>query len=131
MKLRRPTVVVLGIAFGVAACYTPPELPPVARPKSAPAPPTRTVDTVDDYFGVEVADPYRWLEAVDAPEVSDWVDAQNRHSASWLEQVEGREAIRVRLEQLWNFERWTSPEHRGGWWLWRHNDGLQNQGAAP
>ena len=68
-------------------------------------PRTRRVDQVDVYFGVKVADPYRWLEADirTSPEVADWVAAENKITAAYLAAIPQREAIRRRLTELWNF----------------------------
>ncbi|MCH2135881.1 MAG: prolyl oligopeptidase family serine peptidase [Phycisphaerales bacterium] len=92
-------------------------------------PETRRGDTVDVYHGVEVRDPYRWLEADvrEAPEVSDWVDAQNEVTFGYLEQIEHRKDIRRRLEQLWDYEKSSSPRKVGDKYYLTRNDGLQNQ----
>src|SRR5690606_10382734 len=70
-----------------------------------PYPDTRTVDQADDYFGTTVADPYRWLEDDNAPETEAWVEAQNRVTFDYLEQIPSRDEIRQRLTELWNYER--------------------------
>ncbi len=102
--------------------------PPAERWAAVPPPPpTRTVDAVDDYHGIEVADPYRWLEDVDSDEVSRWVDLQNARTEAFLDAVPERAAIRSRLTELWTYPKWTAPERHGPWWFWRRNDGLQNQ----
>lgn len=90
-------------------------------------PTTRTVDVVDDYHGTQVADPYRWLEDLDAPEVQAWIAAQNAASEAFLANVPQRETLRARLTELWNFARRSPPKRAGERWLWRLNDGLQNQ----
>ncbi len=65
-----------------------------------PPPPTRRDDVVDVLHGVEVADPFRWLEAGDDPSTRAWVEAQNDHTRSLLDAVPGREAILGRLTGL-------------------------------
>jgi len=90
-------------------------------------PATRTVDVVDDYHGTQVADPYRWLEDLDAPEVKAWVTAQNAASEAFLAAVPQRDALQRRLTELWNFPRKSPPVRAGQRWLWRLNDGLQDQ----
>lgn len=90
-------------------------------------PRTRTVDQVDDYHGTKVADPYRWLEDPDAPEVRDWIAAQNRVTQGWLGEVGARPALRARLAELWDHPRAGAPWHRGGVWFQMRNTGLQNQ----
>jgi len=82
---------------------------------------------VDEYFGVKVADPYRWMEDVDSPEVKEWIEAENRLTESWLAAVPEREAMKRRLMELVNFERYTPPVRRGARYFYSHNTGLQNQ----
>ena len=60
----------------------------------------RKGDVVDDYHGTKVADPYRWLEDVDAPETRGWVEAENRVTFAYLEQIPERERIRRRLTDV-------------------------------
>jgi prolyl oligopeptidase len=90
-------------------------------------PRTARVDQVDDYHGVKVADPYRWLEDDNSAETKAWVEAQNRVSSAYLNAVPAREAIRERLTTLWNYERYGVPFKRGGRYFIFRNDGLQNQ----
>jgi prolyl oligopeptidase len=90
-------------------------------------PVTRTVDQSDDYHGVKVADPYRWLEDANSAETHDWVVAQNKLTQSYLSQIPGREAIKTRLTRLWNYERFSVPFKEGGRYFYNRNDGLQNQ----
>jgi len=90
-------------------------------------PKTKTVDQVDDYHGVKVADPYRWLEDTDSADTHDWVEAENKLTFSYLEQIPFRGAIRDRLTKLWNYERFTVPAQQGGRYFYQHNNGLQNQ----
>src|ERR1700686_4994321 len=66
-------------------------------------------DQVDDYHGTKVADPYRWLEDTDSAETHAWVEAENKLTFGYLEQIPYRQAIRDRLTKLWNFERYTVP----------------------
>jgi prolyl oligopeptidase len=81
----------------------------------------------DDYHGVLVADPYRWLEDVDGQETRGWIEAQNAVTSAFLDGIDQRDAIRQRLTELWNFERYSEPVQRGGRYFFTRNDGLQNQ----
>lgn len=92
-----------------------------------PYPESRRCDQVDVYHGIEVADPYRWLEDLDSDETRSWIDAQNRVTAAWLRSIPQREEIRQRLTQLWNYERYGMPVKEGGRCFFVRNDGLQNQ----
>src|SRR5215207_1473875 len=67
-------------------------------------PPARKSDQLDNYHGVKVADPYRWLEDLDSEQTSAWVAAQNRVTSAYLAAIPEREAIRKRLTELWNYE---------------------------
>ncbi len=84
-------------------------------------------DVVAEYHGVKVPDPYRWMEDIDSPATRAWVEAEGKLSRDYLNAIPGREAIAERLKQIWNFERWSPPEHHGHYWFYTHNDGLQNQ----
>jgi prolyl oligopeptidase len=90
-------------------------------------PKAKTVDQIDDYHGVKVSDPYRWLEDTDSADTHDWVEAENKLTFSYLDQISYRGAIRERLTKLWNYERFTVPGKQGGRYFFGHNDGLQNQ----
>ncbi len=90
-------------------------------------PETRRDDVVDTLHGVEIADPYRWLEDLDSEATADWVRRQNEVTEAYLATVEQRSAIRDRLEQLWDHEKYGVPERKGGRVFYRRNSGLQNQ----
>ena len=80
-------------------------------------PETKTVETVDDYFGTKVADPYRWLENNDSPEVAAWVEAQNKVTFAYLDQIPYRSAVKDRLTKLFNYPKYGSPRRRGEWFI--------------
>ena len=90
-------------------------------------PEARRSDHVDDYFGTKVADPYRWMENLDSPEVKSWVEAENKLTFSYLETIPQRAAIKDRLTRLWNYERYSAPYKRGNRYFYAKNNGLQNQ----
>ncbi|RMG14241.1 MAG: S9 family peptidase [Deltaproteobacteria bacterium] len=90
-------------------------------------PKARRGDVVDEYHGVKVPDPYRWLEDPDSPETRAWIEAENRLTFSYLERIPEREAIRRRLETLWNYEKYGVPVKKGGRYFYEYNPGLLNQ----
>jgi prolyl oligopeptidase len=90
-------------------------------------PETRKVDQVDEYHGVKVADPYRWLEDANSPETAAWVEAQNKLTFDFLRRIPARERIRERVEQLWDYEKSGVPFKEGGRYFFSKNTGLQNQ----
>ncbi|MBD2259280.1 prolyl oligopeptidase family serine peptidase [Pseudanabaena sp. FACHB-2040] len=90
-------------------------------------PDSHQADQVDTYHGLEVPDPYRWLENPQSDEAQQWIEAQNRVTFSFLEGLKGRDRINQRLTQLWNYERYSIPFKEGGQYFYFKNDGLQNQ----
>jgi len=88
---------------------------------------TRRTNVVDDYHGVKVADPYRWLEDDNSPETRAWVEAQNKVTSGYLQQMPELPAIKARLTRLWHYERYGVPFKEAGRYFFTRNDGLQNQ----
>jgi prolyl oligopeptidase len=128
----------------IAACSTTPNLETPSPlnvitqeqlPAAAPAQPTlaypqtRRQDVVETQFGTQVADPYRWLEndVRQDKEVAEWVAAQNRVTDSYLESLPGRDRLKQRMTELYNFERVGIPRKEGGRYFYQRNTGLQNQ----
>jgi prolyl oligopeptidase len=114
----------LGLAALVAAAASESQSAPLAYP------PARRGTQVDDYHGVKVADPYRWMEDIDSAETRAWVAAESGLSRRYLDAAPGRAELIARLREIWNCERWTPPEHHGTNWFYTHNDGLQNQAVV-
>ncbi|MCM2679933.1 prolyl oligopeptidase family serine peptidase [Echinimonas agarilytica] len=90
-------------------------------------PDTRKDDVVDSYFGVEVADPYRWLEDDRSAETAAWVKAENKVTFDYLEQIPYRQALRDKLKTLIDYEKVSAPFKEGDYTYFYKNDGLQNQ----
>ncbi len=90
-------------------------------------PETKTVDTVDTYFGEEVKDPYRWLEDDRSDETGAWVKAQNEVTGDYLDKIPYRQELKERLEEIWNYEKISAPFVEGDYTYFYKNDGLQNQ----
>ncbi|HMG72559.1 MAG TPA: prolyl oligopeptidase family serine peptidase [Pyrinomonadaceae bacterium] len=90
-------------------------------------PETKRGEVVDDYFGTKVPDPYRWLEDDNAPEVASWVEAENKVTFGYLNQISYRQQIKERLTKLLNYPKYTAPTRRGEYFFFGKNDGLQNQ----
>ena len=88
---------------------------------------TKKVDTVDTYFGVEVSDPYRWLEDDRSKETEEWVTEQNKVTFGYLDSIPFRAELKERLSSLWNYEKVGSPFKEGDFTYFYKNDGLQNQ----
>ena len=91
-------------------------------------PETRKDNTVDTYFGTEVADPYRWLEDDASEETAAWVEAQNKVTFHYLSKIPFRGKLLQRLTEVVNYEKVGVPSRRkNGKWYYYRNDGLQNQ----
>jgi prolyl oligopeptidase len=129
------------LAVVVGGCATVPS-PAPAPTRTAPMtelryPTPRADGQRDVYHGVEVADPGRWLEALESSEVHDWVAAQNAVSEPFLASLPAREPFRARLAALWNYERWGEslegmhsfevPVSRGSRTFFLYNRGTDDQ----
>ncbi len=90
-------------------------------------PETKKVDTVTDYFGTKVKDPYRWLENDRSAETEDWVKAENKVTYNYLEKIPYRQQLNKRLSQLWNYEKLGAPHKEGDYFYFSKNNGLQDQ----
>ena len=112
------SLLALGILLAPAAAQTAQK---IVYPES------KRVDQTDDYHGVKVADPYRWLENLDSAETHAWVEAQNKLTFAYLNDIPARAQIKQRLTKLWNFERYGLPQKHGSRYFYTKNNGLQNQ----
>jgi prolyl oligopeptidase len=90
-------------------------------------PETRKDNVTDNYFGTDIADPYRWLEDDNSEETGDWVKRQNEVTFAYLNQLPGRELINSRLTELMDYPKVSPPFKRAGKYFYSRNDGLQNQ----
>jgi prolyl oligopeptidase len=93
----------------------------------SPYPPARTDNVVDTLHGVEVRDPYRWLEDADSPAVNDWVERQNQYTRSVLEPLADRDRVHARLDALLRIGSIGTPAPRRGRYFYTRRDGTQNQ----
>ncbi len=90
-------------------------------------PKPHTVSQTDNYFGTNVADPYRWMEDLDSTDTKAWVDAENTITADYFKPLNFRAALHERLLKLADYERFSAPEQHGGRYFYSRNGGLQNQ----
>ncbi|MEP7253918.1 MAG: S9 family peptidase, partial [Ginsengibacter sp.] len=72
-------------------------------------PETKKVDQVDNYFGTNVADPYRWLEDDNSEETKQWVQAENKVTEDYLSKIPFRAKVHATLEKMWNYAKYSSP----------------------
>lgn len=90
-------------------------------------PEAKKVNQIDDYFGVKIPDPYRWLENTDSDEVKEWIEEENKVTFSYLKQIPYRNKIKERLREIWNYPKYSQPFKAGDYYFFYKNDGLQNQ----
>lgn len=90
-------------------------------------PVTKKSDVKENYHGVEVADPFRWLEDDNSAETKAWVIEQNKVTFNYLQTIPFRNKVKERLSEMWNYPRIGSPSKEGNWYYFSKNDGLQNQ----
>ena len=88
--------------------------PITASAQSVSYPHSARIDVVDNYHGTSVTDSYRWLEALDSGEVTEWVSAQNAVSRPYLASLSGAEGLKERITELWDYERYSVPFTAGG-----------------
>jgi prolyl oligopeptidase len=120
MNLRAAQIVVLTACLSSCTNST-------VKDTSIAYPPSAKGDVVDDFFGTRVADPYRWMEALDSREVADWITAQNRVTTAYLDTLPMRARFRERITQLWDYPRVGIPVREGGRYFYDKNSGLQRQ----
>ena len=90
-------------------------------------PAARKGDQVDTYHAVQVPDPYRWLEDDNSPETAAWIEAENKVTFPYLERIPYRKDFHDRVEQLNNYAKYSAPSHKGPYFFFSKNEGLQNQ----
>ncbi|MCX6143390.1 MAG: prolyl oligopeptidase family serine peptidase [Ignavibacteriales bacterium] len=122
MRVARTNSILLIAVFAALAL-----LPAQLTGQQLQYPQTKKVDHVDTYFGVKVADPYRWLEDDNSTETAQWVEAENKVTFGYLEKIPYRQQVKQRLENLYNYPKYTAPFRGGENFFFRKNDGLQNQ----
>jgi prolyl oligopeptidase len=87
---------------------------------------TRKVADIEEFHGIKVADPYRWLENLDSEDTRAWIQSQNQLTFAYLGDIPARARIKERLTKLWNYEKY-SVFKAGGRYFQFKNTGLQNQ----
>ena len=119
-------VLILVVSVALTACSrtaAEPQRPELQYPVTA------TVEHVDTYHGINVPDPYRWLEddVRESEAVANWVEGENAVTFAYLDSIPARDLIKERLTELWDYDRYSLPVKEGGHYFFHHNGGLQNQ----
>src|SRR5690606_32534516 len=117
------TVCIVIFATILSGCK---QTPPPREIMKLDYPETKKVDEVDNYFGTDVPDPYRWLEDDMSEETKSWVTTQNELTFGFLDKIPFRAEINQKLSDMWNYERVSSPFKEGDYTYYYKNDGLQN-----
>ena len=92
-------------------------------------PPTPRENVHDDYHGTRVPDPYRWLEDLDSKATAGWVNEQMEFSRSVFDRLPGRERVKSRLSELWNYSRTELPWREGQRIYFHENGGNEQQSS--
>ncbi len=87
-------------------------------------------DTVDTYGETKIADPYRWMEDLNSPEVKAWVEAENAVTFKYLDALPQRDVLKKRITELYDYPRVTPPHYEGRHWFYSRNTGLQRQNVV-
>jgi len=120
MKTKTLNLLVLTCIIALAACSE-------KKIKVMEYPKTKKGEVVDTYFGVKVADPYRWLEDDKSKETADWVKAENTVTFDYFSKIPFREGIKKKLTKMWNYPKYGTPFFKGKYFFFFKNDGMQNQ----
>ena len=100
---------------------------PVALFGQLKYPDTKKENIVDDYNGVKVEDPYRWLEDDNSEQTKAWVQEENKVTFDYLSKIPYRDKIKKRIEEMWNYPKYGAPFQKEDHYYFQKNDGLQNQ----
>lgn len=114
--MKRKTLVLLNIAFAMSMN---------AQQFQGSYPDSKKTDQTDTFFGVEVKDPYRWLEDDLSADTKKWVVVENKLTFGYLDQIPFREKLKNQLTEIWNYERISAPFKEGDFTYFYKNDGLQ------
>ncbi len=121
MKKISFSILFLSAIAMITSCHQQKKIEPVQYPE------TKKCDTVDNYFGTAVPDPYRWLEDDYSEETANWVKAQNAVTQQFLSQIPYREQMKSHLMDIMNYPKEGAPWKKGDRYFFYRNDGLQNQ----
>jgi prolyl oligopeptidase len=101
-----------------------------AQTRTLTYPQPRKGDTVDNYFGTRVADSYRWMEDLNAPELKQWIEAENAVTFRYLDGLPLRNTLKARITELYDYPRVSAPRYAGRHWFYNRNTGLQRQSVV-
>lgn len=120
--MKRNFLILTALIFTVMACNN-----NTKEKKTWQYPETAKTDVSFKYFDEELSDPYNWLEDDASVETEAWVEKQKAVTSSYLEGIEFRDDIGNRLKEMWDYPKQSAPYHKGDFYLYSKNNGLQNQ----
>src|SRR5208282_3054716 len=74
-------------------------LPAVLAP-----PPTQAEPVTETLHGVQITDPYRWLEDQNSPRTRGWIEEQTAYTRAYFDAIPGRHQIKERVRELIAFK---------------------------
>ena len=93
-------------------------------------PETNKIPHSDFYHGIEISDPYRWLEDDMSDETGEWVAAQNKVTSKFLNKIGFRKKLERRIKKLNDYEKIGAPFKEGDYEYFYKNSGLQNHSVV-
>jgi len=111
---------ILYLLFSILAVYD-------GKSQTFRYPVTKKTDQIDNYFGVKVADPYRWLEDENAVETGEWVKSENSVTEDYLKQIPFRDSLKAKMKSNWNFINYQAPFKCGNSYFYYRSDLSNNQ----
>lgn len=123
-KLKRKWLLISFLIF-LSACNQ--DEQQINMKKDLDYPNTKKIEFSDTYFDKEIKDPYRWLEDDLSAETESWVIEQNKITFGYLDRISFKRKIERKIEDLWDYEKYSSPFKEGDYIYFYKNDGLQNQ----
>ncbi len=113
------------LLLGLFACSNKQNFDTQLTHSKYPGPPRDSV--VDNYFGTKVPDPYRWMENEHSDSLKQWIGQERQLYSDYMGRIPYRDSFKKRLEEIWNYTKYTAPFHAGDHYFFYKNDGLQNQ----
>lgn len=128
--MKNLTYITLSVAVGIFACGSPEKENSDNQQASLKYPETLRGSQTDNYFGTDIADPYRWLEDENTAETKKWIEDQRALTNDYLAKIPFRDKLKKQLSDLWDYETMSAPSKHGDYYLFRKNNGKQNQSVV-
>lgn len=106
-------LIITAVILVLAACATQPP-PPTAVPATSAVPVSRATPVTETLHGVEITDPYRWLEDQEAPATREWINQQNAYTDAVLAANGKPELFASRIREMQSTDKVGTPKFAGG-----------------